>query len=322
MYRVGKLEGVGNIVVEEAPVPEIGETEVLIRAETSLISRGSEIWRRYVHEEAIDHRIMGYSMVGSIAEVGSMVDGFSPGERVAALAPHAEFVAVEVVKSASPPRVVALPEEVASESATFWPLATSSILWMEALEARVDETVAILGQGLVGSGCLQALKARVSCRVIAVDGISDRCRLALKLGADEVVDVSKEDSTEAVRRLTGERGADRVVYAVGGRSGHRAFEEALEMVRKGGLIQIIGLYEEGPLPLSSSSIQGKRLIGGYPFGTSRREASDKAIRYLAEGRFRVVDMISHRFPFQQAPEAYDLLYNRLHEAMGVLLQWR
>ena len=53
-----------------------------------------------------------------------------------------------------------------------------------------------------------------------------------------------------------------------------------------------------------------------------RRHRDKAIRYLADGKFRVADMISHRFPFHQAPEAYDLLYNRLHEAMGVLLQWR
>ena len=321
MYRVAKPKGIGNIVVEEVAVPEVAATEVLIRAETSLISRGSEIWRRYVHEEAIDPQIMGYSMVGSIVEVGSKVDGFSPGQRVAALAPYAEYVAVEIFDSDHPPTVVALPDEVTSESATFWPLATSSIMWMEALEATADETIAIIGQGLVGSGCLQALKADVGCRVIAVDGIADRCRLALKLGADDVVDVSKEDPADAVCRLTGERGADALVYAVGGRSGPRAFEQAQEIVRPGGLLQVIGLYEDGPLPLSSSNIQGKRLIGGFPHGTSRHDASDRAIRYLGEGEFRVADMISHRFPFQQAPEAYDLLYNRLHEAMGVLLQW-
>ena len=182
MYRVGKPEGVGNIVVEEAPVPEIEETEVLIRAETSLISRGSEIWRRYVHEEAIDHQIMGYSMVGSIAEVGSRVDGFSPGQRVAALAPHAEYVAVEIMESDHPPPVVALPDEVTSESATFWPLATSSIMWMEAIEATANDTVAILGQGLVGSGCLQALKADVRCRVIAIDGITESMRTCPEAG--------------------------------------------------------------------------------------------------------------------------------------------
>lgn len=321
MYRIGKPEGIGHIVVEEVPAPEVTATEVLIRAETSLISRGSEIWRRYVREEAIDPQIMGYSMVGSIAEVGSKVDGFSPGQRVAALAPHAEYVAGEILESNHPPPVVALPDEVTSESATFWPLATSSIMWMDAIEATANDTVAILGQGLVGSGCLQALKADVRCRVIAIDGITDRCELALKLGADDAVDVSKEDPADAVRRLTGERGADTVVYAVGGRSGPRAFEQALEIVRPGGLIQVIGLYEDGPLPLSSFSIQGKRLIGGFPHETPRHEASEKAIRYLGEGKFRVADMISHRFPFQETPEAYDLLYNRLHEAMGVLLQW-
>ena len=96
---------------------------------------------------------------------------------------------------------------------------------------------------------------------------------------------------------------------------------AQEIVRPGGLLQVIGLYEGGPLPHSSSNIPGRRLTGGFPHGTSRHVALDRAIRYLGEGEFRVADMISHRFPFQQAPEAYDLLYNRLHEAMGVLLQW-
>ena len=322
MYRVAKPEGVGNIVVEDAPVPEISDSDVLIKEEISLISRGSEIWRRYVHEEAIDHQIMGYSMVGSIVDVGRQVDGFSPGQRVAALAPHAEYVAVETLESNHPPAVVVLPDEVASESATFWPLATSSIMWMDALEATAEQSVAIFGQGLVGSGCLQALKADVACRVIAVDGIRDRCELALKLDADDAVDVSEGDPVEAVLRLTGGKGVDIAVYAVGGRSGPQAFEQALDVVRPGGLIQVIGLYEDGPLPLNSRSIQGKRLIGGFPHGSLRHEASDKAIRYLAEGKFRVSDMITHRFPFQRAPEAYDLLYNRLQEAMGVLLTWR
>ena len=73
MYRVAKPKGIQNIVVEEVAVPEVAATEVPIRAETSLISRESEIWRRYVHEEAIGPQIMGYSMVGSIVEVGSKV---------------------------------------------------------------------------------------------------------------------------------------------------------------------------------------------------------------------------------------------------------
>ena len=67
MKRVAKPAGAYNIILEEVDVPKIAATEVLVRAERSLISRGSEIWRRYVREEAIDHRSMGYSLVGRIA---------------------------------------------------------------------------------------------------------------------------------------------------------------------------------------------------------------------------------------------------------------
>ena len=70
MKRVAKPAGAYNIVLEDVEVPSIASTEILIRAERSLISRGSEIWRRYVREEAIDHRSMGYSLVGKVEEVG------------------------------------------------------------------------------------------------------------------------------------------------------------------------------------------------------------------------------------------------------------
>ena len=82
MKRVAKHAGQFNIVIEEAEVPKIGPTEVLIRAERSLISRGSELWRRYIREEAIDPRIMGYSLAGQVTEVGAQVKQFKAGDRV------------------------------------------------------------------------------------------------------------------------------------------------------------------------------------------------------------------------------------------------
>ena len=77
MKRVAKPEGAYNIVVEDVNLPQISPTQVLIRAERSLISRGSEIWRRYIRPEAIDHQMMGYSLTGTIAEGGSRVEEFS-----------------------------------------------------------------------------------------------------------------------------------------------------------------------------------------------------------------------------------------------------
>ena len=216
MKRVAKPEGAYNIVVEDVNLPQISPTQVLIRAERSLISRGSEIWRRYIRPEAIDHQMMGYSLTGTIAEVGSRVEEFSLGDRVAALAPHAQYVAVEVVNSPHKSPVVILPDAVSSEAGTFWPLGTSSVLWMWDTGANEGDTLVILGQGLVGSGCMQAARANSDARIVAVDALPLRCELATRLGAHHVVDASKEDPVAAVKNLTEKEGADIVVYAVGG----------------------------------------------------------------------------------------------------------
>ena len=322
MKRLAKLEGEGNVVLEEASVPEISSTEVLIRAECSQISRGSEIWRRYSRREAVDHRIMGYSMVGTIVQVGAQVRDLSMGERVAALAPHAEYVSVEVTNSKNVPSVVSLPDSISSEAGTFWPLGTSSVMWMWEVDPQPDDTLVILGQGQVGSGCMQAAKANSEARVIVVDALDLRCDLAGELGADEVVNISEEDPVEAIKRLTDGRGAKIVVEAVGGRAGVGAFDQALDMTRAGGLIQVIGLYEEEPLPLHSGKIQGKRLVGGYLDRSKRTEGSDQSLQLLADKKIHAEKMISHRFQFDDAPEAFDLLYNRLGETMGVLLVWQ
>lgn len=319
--RVAKPEGTYNIVIEEVPIPEIAPTEVLIQTERTLISRGSEIWRRYVRPEAIEHRMMGYSLAGRIVEVGAQVEGFAPGDRVAAGAPHAEYVAVEVVDPRVRPSVVHLPEGVSMEVATFWPLMTSSVLWMWETGARAEDTMVIQGQGLVGSCCMQAAKAGANPRVIAVDALPLRCELAARLGADVVIDASAEDPVAAVQRLTDGTAADIVVEAVGGRAGVRAFAQAQDMVRRGGLIQVLGLYEEEPLPLNSAKIQGKRLVGGYLDAGKRPQGSERVLQLLEQGKVQAEEMITHRFPFVEAAQAFDLLYNRLGETMAVLLMW-
>jgi len=322
MKRVIKPKGVGRIEIEEISVPEIRQSEVLLRAERTLISRGSEIWRRYIREEAIDPKIMGYSFAGSIVQVGSQVDDFSMGERVAALAPHAEYVAMEVTHAPHKPSVIALPDSVSAEAATFWPLATSSVLWMQETGATADDTMVILGQGLVGSGCMQVAKALLGCRVIAIDALQLRCDMAKALGADEVIHAGECDPVEAVKDLTGGKGANVVVEAVGGRQGAKAFVQAQDMVARGGLLQILGLYEDEPLPLDSSKIQGKRLIGGYLDATKRPAGADVAMQLLMDGKIGTDQMVTHRFDFEDAAEAFELLYKRLDETMAVMLVWK
>jgi len=321
MKRVAKPEGRYNIVIEEVDMPEMTATQVLVNTKVTLISRGSEIWRRYVQPGPIEHRMMGYSLTGTIEAVGNAVTKFAVGDRVAVVAPHAEYVVAEAAAPSLRPTVVHLPETVSFEAGTFWPLTTSSVLWVQECGASSDDTLAILGQGLVGSLCMQTAKSDTGARVIAVDALPLRCEFAKQLGADAVVNAKAEDPVAAVRNLTDGAGADIVMEAVGGRSGAKAFEQAQDMVKSGGLIHIIGLYEDEPLPLNSSKIMGRRLIGGYLDRGQRPAGSEHALQLLAEREVQAEKMITHRFPFIDAAEAFSLLYNRLGETLGVVLIW-
>src|SRR5687767_7096950 len=187
--RVVKLAGVGNIGIAIVPVPEPGEGEVLVRLQRSLISRGSEIGRRYLAAEALDHRIMGYSAAGEIAALGPGATGFAVGDPVVAVAPHAGFVSADP-RPGDGSWVMPLADGLSFDHATFHPLLTSALMWAENALIEAGQTVAILGQGLVGLLMLQTVRAFAPGAVIAVDALPSRCALAAELGADVVLDAA------------------------------------------------------------------------------------------------------------------------------------
>lgn len=202
---------------------------------------------------------MGYSLTGNVAEVGADVEAFAVGDRVAAVAPHAEYVTVAVGESQSGPAVVHLPDGVSMETGTFWPLTTSAVLWIQTSDPGGDEMTAIQGQGLVGSLCMQVAVAETGAELVAIDALALRCELAERLGVDSVIDCSENDPVAAVDDLTDGNGADVVIEAVGGPAGAEAFEQAQETVAAGGRLQVIGLYER-PRERSAWFSSGSRLL--------------------------------------------------------------
>ena len=323
MKRVAKPAGKFNVVVEDAPTPAVGPHEVRVRNVRSLISRGSELWRRYIRPEAVDPQIMGYSVGGVVDAVGTQVEGFAPDDRVGVSGPHAQFVVQDsrIGSRADGPVIVQLPDALDFEQATFWPLTTSAVLWLENDDIQPDDTVVIVGQGLVGSLMLQVARANGRGRLVAVDALPMRCAQAAELEADEVINAADEDPVARVLELTDGNGADVVIYAVGGRAGLRAFDQAQRMTARGGLLQVVGLYEDDPLPLSSSEIQRKRLIGGALPDSDRVAASARALDLLTGGRIATERMVTHRFAYQQAPQAFRFLHDHPETAFGVLLTW-
>ena len=320
MWRVGKHEGLGNIVMEQVPIPDLGPKEVLVRVHRSLISRGSELWRRYVMPGPVDPRSMGYSTAGVVEKVGSEVTRFAPGDRVSCTAPHAEY-AIGDASAAAKRRVVHLPDDVPFVDGTFQPLITSSIGWTAAAGIQPQHTVVILGLGLVGNLVMQAATRFMSGQLCGIDMLPIRRRLAEERNMGTIIDGAARDPVESVLELTDGKGADIVIDCVGGRAGIKSFAQAQDMLVSGGLLQIIGLYHDSPLPLDAAKMQRKRLIGGYLHDTDVDANARAAMEALSSGLVQAAPLVTHHFPGNQAKEAFDLLYGHPEDAMGVIMEW-
>ena len=321
MWRAAKGEGVGNVFLEQVPVPEPGPEEVLSRTRVSLISRGSELWRRYVMEGPVLPSAMGYSTTGVVAAAGDGVTGFAPGDRVVATAPHAEYSLCSLAADARADRLHRLHPDLSFEQGTFHPLATSGAGWAQALQITADDRVAVLGQGLVGNLVMQFARRYRPAQLIAVDTLELRCRIASEVGAPEVVNAGEEDPVAAVRRLTGGEGASIVVDCVGGPPGIASFEQAQKMLASGGLIQVNAKYQNAPLPLDVDSFQGKRVLVSYPPTADHAEMARTSMEAMAAGEVQVQPLITHRLDGKELKAGYDLLYEHPEQALGVLFSW-
>ena len=320
MLQVTKPEGFGNIQLEEVPMPEINARQIRVETDTTLISRGSELFRRYIREEAVPPSIMGYSLTGIVDAVGAEVTGYQVGERVMVVAPHAQYVVAE--PNATDGRIVPLFDDVSFEAGTFLPLATSAVAWSDSSGVKAGDTVVVLGQGLVGSLMMQVLRGYNPDRIITVDALPLRCELSTQLGADVSINADEIDPVEEVRRLTDGKGADLVIDCVGGYAGVKSFEQAQDMTRQFGTIQLIALYQQAPLPLHSSKMMSKRLVAGILTDEPRSQIAARALEKIQNGEIRASNMTTHRFHYTESKAAFDLLWNTPGDTLGVLIKWQ
>jgi threonine dehydrogenase-like Zn-dependent dehydrogenase len=187
---------------------------------------------------------------------------------------------------------------------------------------EAGDTVVVLGQGLVGSLMMQVFRGYDPAQIITVDGLPLRCQLSTQLGADVSINADETDPVEAVLDLTDGKGADLVVDCVGGYAGIKSFEQAQDMTRRFGILQLIALYQQAPLPLHSSKIMSKRLVAGILTDEPRSQIAGRALQKIKDNEIRASEMITHRFHYTEAKSAFDLLWNSPGDALGVLIKWQ
>jgi 2-desacetyl-2-hydroxyethyl bacteriochlorophyllide A dehydrogenase len=342
-----KAEPKPGIQVGELPVPRISPEEVLIRVKAVGIC-GSDVhiyeWTPG-YEQLADFMpmVLGHEFAGEVAEVGSQVSGVKVGDRVVyqggscnqcfycITARHsicdqrraagriglekkggmAEYVAINVRQNFLPQ----IPAEVSFEEAAQSQPTAEALHIVEQGGISLGEPVVVLGAGPIAVTAAQGAKAAGASPVIVTGLTRDKARLeiAKSLGADVTIDVEREDPVEKVRALTGGLGAAKVLEVSGS---PRAFNQGLELLRKGGTLVCFGIYPENiSVDFTRRVVREMKIIRGV-YGASRL-AWNKVLSFMASGQIRVAPLITHRLPLEQVDQGFRACQER--KAMKVML---
>jgi threonine dehydrogenase-like Zn-dependent dehydrogenase len=178
---------------------------------------------------------------------------------------------------------------------------------LERAAVGLEQSVAVLGAGPVGQSCVALAALSGAGTVIAVDGPGERLAFARRMGATDTVDLSLplEDRVAEVRRLTGGRGADVVIEAAGR---PEAVVQALDMVRDGGRVVVVGQYTDlGDVAINPHAQINRRHVEIRGCWGSDYSHFHRAVALAARHRHRIPwrEMVSRSFGLDAAGEALD-----------------
>lgn len=360
----------GQAAVVEMPVPGLRDGFALVKTAVSLVSAGTErmvvefaekgligkaqsrpdLVKQVVDKakregvlttmEAAFNRLeqpmaLGYSSAGTIIEVGEGMDSFQPGQRVACAgggyAVHAEYVLVP--KHLLTP----LPETVDFSHAAFTTLAAIAMQGFRLSEAKLGESVAVIGLGLLGLLAVQIAKA-AGCQVFGVDLDPERIELAKSYG---ITAVERDEAETLAQSFTNGVGFDHVLICADTTSNDPVWL-AGQIARERATVIAVGavgmniprkVYYQKELDFIVSRSYGPGRYdttyeeGGqdYPLAyvrwTENRNLQN-VVQLMADGQLDVERMITHRFPIEDAVSAYALITGKTDESfLGVVLDY-
>lgn len=274
---------------------------------------------------------LGYCNVGVVRQVGAKVTDIQLGDRVVSNGPHAEFVC-------APKNLVAkIPGNVDDDNAVFTALGSIGLQGIRLAQPTLGESVVVSGLGLIGLLTVQLLKAQ-GCRVLGIDFDARRLELAEQIGAETFQLGDGQDPVAAGMAFSRGRGVDAVLITAATKSSDPV-SQAANMCRKRGRIVLVGVtglelnrsdfYEKelsfqvscsyGPGRYDTDYERGQ----DYPFGFVRwtmQRNFEAILDSMASGQVKAEPLITHRYDFDQAVEAYDVLAND-KSALGIVLRY-
>jgi threonine dehydrogenase-like Zn-dependent dehydrogenase len=339
----------GRIVLDEKPVPAVGPLDALVRITTTTIC-GTDIHILKGEYPVRKGLTVGHEPVGVIEKLGAAVKGYREGQRViaGAITPsgysnaslagshaqdgpgaahgwkpaggwkfgntidgcQAEYLLVpDAMANLSP-----VPEGLTDEQVLMCPdIMSTGFAGAESGGVRIGDTVAVFAQGPIGLCATLGARLMGASTIVAVESVPERIAMAKRLGADHVVDFRKADPVEEIRRLTGARGVDVAIEALGTQ---QTFEACLRVLRPGGTLSSLGVYA-GSLTIPADAFAAG--LGDHRIVTTLCPGGKERMRRLMaviEGaRADLKPLVTHRFKLDEIERAYELF---AHQRDGVL----
>ncbi len=346
------FEGHERIVLGERPIPTCGLNDAIVKVTlTTICGTDVHIWREeYPVEQGL---IIGHEPVGVIHQLGEAVSGYAVGDRVlvGAITPcgscfycqnhveaqcsghedewkmiggwrlgnaidgvQAEYFRVPYAQA----NLAKIPDDMSDEQCLLLAdIASTGISAAETAEVAIGQTVAVFAQGPIGLCATAGARLKGAALVIGVDAIEGRLNLSRQMGADETIDFTQEDPLAAIKRLTGGRGVDVAIEALGKQ---QTFEWCLDATRPGGIVSSLGVYGgklEVPLESFVYGIGDKQIRTTLcPGGKERMR---KLMEMVRHGRLDLSPLITHRFSLDQIEDAYELFGNQQDGVVKVAL---
>jgi alcohol dehydrogenase len=341
------FRGPNQIGIEQAPIPRPGPGEAVIRVTLTTIC-GTDLHILKGEYPVKSGLVIGHEPVGVIHELGVGLTGYAVGERVlvGAITPcgqcnyclsgdwsqcggpiggwkfgntingaQAEYLLVPNAQA----NLAKIPDDLSDEQVVLLAdIASTGISAVESGEVKIGDTVAVFAQGPIGLCATAGAKLKGAGFIIAVESDPVRSEMARRMGADVVVDHTRTDAVEEIRRLTQGKGVDVAIEALGTQA---TFESALRALRAGGTLSSLGVYSgklSVPLEPFAAGLGDHKIVTTLcPGGKERMRRLMELVRH---GRLDLRPLLTHTFSLDRIVEAYELFGQRRDGVIKVAIR--
>jgi len=334
------------LVMGEVPKPEVKANEILMKVKAAAICIADIYSIKGQRPLQLPH-IMGHEAAGIVAEVGSEVRNFKPGDRILGNAivtcnqcyycksdleqvcENHKIIGTDAGTQGAfaeyyklpAENIYLLPEEIPFDQATVItsPLA-SAYHGVRVADIQKGDTVVVYGAGAIGYHAMLGVLTYDHVRAFMVDTVDEKLELATKAGAAAVINAEHEDPVDAVRRLTDGRGAAVAIEAVGS---PKTVNQAILSLRKAGRAVLMGAPWE-KIVFEFEDYRRDFLFKELKISSSITNRKDEMSQLIELVRTKKIDLsrsVSMTLPFEKINDGIKIVRNNVGNPIRVVMEF-